>query len=82
MKHQIDFLNSIVDYGGLSYIIIYFQNSKNIYFVKYKKFYSNFIKSKDCKKRIYETWFINNAIKLEIIYPGRIDFIKKIELDL
>lgn len=82
MKHQIDFLNNIVDYGGLSYIIIYFQNSQNIYFIDYRKFYSNFIKSKETKKRIYETWFINNAIKLEIIYPGRIDFIKKIELDL
>ena len=80
LDHQIDFLTNIINYGGLSYLIIYFQNSNTVYFIDYQKFYFSFIKSMTAKKRIYEVWFTKNATKLEVIYPGRVDFIKKIEL--
>ncbi|MBR2651327.1 Holliday junction resolvase RecU [bacterium] len=54
LDHQIDFLTNIINYGGLSYLIIYFQNSNTVYFIDYQKFYFSFIKSTTAKKRIYE----------------------------
>lgn len=79
LEHQKEYLTKIIKLGGLSYLIIFFQKTNNFYLVKFQNLIKIY-RLQNNKKRIYENTLIEYSYKLELFFPGWIDFIKKIEL--
>lgn len=78
LEHQMQFLKQIKDFKGLAYLIIYFQSNQHFYLIDYEIFEKKIL-SKKKSNRIKETWFQDNCHYLDLIYPGRLDFIKFIK---
>lgn len=80
LEHQLEFLKQILEFNGLSYLIVYFQQSDSFYFIEYKKFEKKVFGKNKKTNRIQEKWFQDNCFKLELMFPGRLDFVKFIKV--
>lgn len=78
LEHQIKFLDNILKLKGIALLIIYFQIHNNFYLIKYDNLKKYMSKTK-YRKRMKEKWFIDNGIKLDLIFPGRLNFVEEIK---
>lgn len=76
LDHQKNFLKLIYDHGGKSFLMVYFLRTQSFYFVEYIKFYKFINKENKNINHVEESWFLDNSIRLELMFPGRLDFLK------
>lgn len=75
-ENQFSFLETIFNNKGISFLIIMFTKYDSIYLVNFKKLKENI------QKFIDINWCEYNGIKLELLLPGKIDILSKIEIIL
>lgn len=79
LDHQQSFLKLIHDFHGLSYLMVFFTKSHSFYFVEYIKVYQYINQTNKNINHIEEEWFTTHGIRLELMFPGRLDFLKWIK---
>lgn len=75
-EHQLNHLNNINDYGGFSFLMLYYVKYDQFYCITYK-----LLETLLSETKINIKWCNENAFKLNIIFPGILDienFLKKI----
>jgi recombination protein U len=75
--HQFDYLTTIVAQKGLAYLMVYFSIYETFYLIPFDQII-NYVKTSKSRTIPY-AYVQKNFIKLEIIYPGIIDFIGHIK---
>ena len=77
-KHQMEYLNTIEEHGGISFYIIYFISSNKVIFIQSSSFheYLEFHKKKNLK--LVEALEI--GVEIEISYPGLLLFNEQLDL--
>lgn len=79
LNHQQSFLKLIHDFNGLAYLMVFFSKTYSFYFVEYIKVYKYINKENKNINHIEEEWFNTHGIRLELMFPGRLDFLKWIK---
>lgn len=71
-EHQHEYLLEVSEHGGIAFYLIYLSSWNEVFLLDVNKV------EKNCKK-ITREFLLNRASKLEITYPGIIDFIHLIK---
>lgn len=79
LDHQQNFLKLIYDFNGFSYLMVFFVKSYSFYFVEYIKVYKYINQTNKNINHINEEWFTTHGFRLELMFPGRLDFLKWIK---
>jgi recombination protein U len=79
-KHQIEHLYNIHKQGGISFVIIFFKRTDEIFVLESKKLYEYYLRSKNGRKSIsYKELKENGYIVLEKLAP-RLDYLKIVDI--
>lgn len=69
-EHQINYMKTILNFGGDSWIILFFNKTNRFFKIDIKKILNTKLKFIDV------LWCEKNSKELFLIFPGRIDFLR------